>query len=176
MRLRLCILAWMAMITAALVLPAHGADIAKIGVVDFQRILSESEAGKDIQARIQAKGQGMQGDLQNLKKEIESLEEDLSQRSSVLSKEKRGEMQRELNIKQYDLKSKLQDYKTQIRELESKLMKKMQEQVLSLAEKIGEEEGYLLIIEKSAAVYAPSSIDITDKLIQKYNASYSGLQ
>lgn len=176
MRLRLCILAWMAMVTAAIVVPAHGADIAKIGVVDFQRILKESEAGKDIHAKIQAEGQGMKKDVQKLQKEIKSLEQDLSQRASVLSQEKRAEMQRELKIKEYDLNSMLKEYKSDIRKLESELMQKLQDKVLSLAKEIGEKEGYLLIIEKSAAVYAPSSIDITDRLIQKYNASYSGSQ
>ena len=35
--------------------------------------------------------------------------------------------------------------------------------------KIGKKEGYLLIIEKSAAIYYPTTIDMTDMLIEKYN-------
>ncbi|MFP4226869.1 MAG: OmpH family outer membrane protein [Desulfobacterales bacterium] len=53
------------------------------------------------------------------------------------------------------------------------MLEKLQTEIFSLAEEIGKEEGYLLIIEKSAAIYHPDSIDITDRLIEKYNTIYS---
>jgi len=172
MRSSLSIFVCLAVITA-LSIPAYGADIAKIGVVDFQRILTESEAGQKIQARLQAKGQEMESDLRSIGSEIESLAEDLKQRSTVISKEKREQMQREMDIKKYDLQSKQKAYRSDLRELENEMLGKLQSEVFSLAEKIGKKEGYLLIIDKSAAVYYPSSIDITDKLIEQYNAASS---
>jgi len=153
--------------------PAFAADIAKIGVVDFQRILTESEAGKDIQAQLQKKGREMETDIRELGNEIETLREKLNQESMVMSRKKREEKQRELDIKKYDFQSKQKQYQSQLRELENKLLEKLQTEVFSLAEKIGKKEGYLLIIEKSAAIYYPSSIDITDRLIERYNESYS---
>jgi outer membrane protein len=160
-------------IAAALVVPAYGADIAKIGIVDFQRILTESEAGKDIQAQLQKKGREMETDIRELGTEIETLQEQLNRESMVMSRKKREEKQRELDIKKYDFQSKQKKYQSELRELESKLLEKLQTEIFSLAEEIGKEEGYLLIIEKSAAIYYPNSIDITDKLIEKYNATYS---
>jgi len=153
--------------------PAFAADIAKIGVVDFQRILTESEAGKDIQAQLQKKGREMETDIRELGNEIETLREKLNQETMVMSRKKREEKQRELDIKKYDFQSKQKQYQSQLRELENKLLEKLQTEVFSLAEKIGKKEGYLLIIEKSAAIYYPSSIDITDRLIERYNESYS---
>jgi len=153
--------------------PAFAADIAKIGVVDFQRILTESEAGKDIQAQLQKKGREMETDIRELGNEIETLREKLNQETMVMSRKKREEKQRELDIKKYDFQSKQKQYQSQLRELENKLLEKLQTEVFSLAEKIGKKEGYLLIIEKSAAIYYPNSIDITDRLIERYNESYS---
>ena len=172
MRAIVCVLACMA-IMAMFACPAFAADIAKIGVVDFQRILTESEAGKDIQAQLQKKGREMETDIRELGNEIETLREKLNQESMVMSRKKREEKQRELDIKKYDFQSKQKQYQSQLRELENKLLEKLQTEVFSLAEKIGKKEGYLLIIEKSAAIYYPSSIDITDRLIERYNESYS---
>ena len=160
-------------VLAAFAFPVYGADIAKIGIVDFQRILSESEAGQQVQSKLQAKGREMETDLRALGKEIQELEEDLKQRATVISKEKREELQREMDIKKYDLKSKQKKYQSELRQLESKMLEKLQQEIFSLAEEIGKKQGYLLIIEKSAAVYYPESIDITDKVIEKYNASAS---
>jgi len=172
MRAIVCVLACMATM-AMFACPAFAADIAKIGVVDFQRILTESEAGKDIQAQLQKKGREMETDIRELGNEIETLREKLNQESMVMSRKKREEKQRELDIKKYDFQSKQKQYQSQLRELENKLLEKLQTEVFSLAEKIGKKEGYLLIIEKSAAIYYPNSIDITDRLIERYNESYS---
>ena len=127
---------------AACAVPAYGADIAKIGIVDFQRILSESEAGKDIQAELQKKGRKMETDIRALGTEIEELREQLNRESMVMSRKKREEKQRELDIKKYDFQSKQKKYQSELRELESKLLEKLQTEIFSLAEEIGKEEGY----------------------------------
>jgi Skp family chaperone for outer membrane proteins len=41
----------------------------------------------------------------------------------------------------------------------------------SIVEELGKKEGYLLIVTSQAVLYAPSTIDITDQLIQLYNTS-----
>lgn len=172
MRSSLTVFACIAII-AGMACPALGADVAKIGIVDFQRILTESEAGKDIQAQLQKKGREMESDIRSLGTEIEALREQLDRESMVMSRKKREEKQRELDIKKYDFQSKQKKYQSELRELESKLLEKLQAEIFALAEEIGKQEGYLLIIEKSAAIYHPDSIDITDRLIEKYNATYS---
>ena len=37
-------------------------------------------------------------------------------------------------------------------------------------QEIGKKEGFLLIISNAVVLYSPTSIDITDQLIQAYNA------
>jgi outer membrane protein len=133
------------------VLPSYAADVAKIGIVDFQRVLTESESGKSVQGQIQAKGREMEKSLIELGKEIESLSEQISRESMVMSKEKREEKQREIEIKKYDFQSMQKKFQMEFRELEAAEVEKLKDQIFALAEKIGKKEGYLLIIEKSAA-------------------------
>ncbi|MBW2259706.1 MAG: OmpH family outer membrane protein, partial [Deltaproteobacteria bacterium] len=44
--------------------------------------------------------------------------------------------------------------------------------VFEIVEKIGKREGYTLILDRRVGgiVYAPTAIDITDKVIKEYNA------
>ena len=154
--------------------PAYGADVAKIGIVDFQKVLTESEAGKKVQAEIQKKGRKMESDLKELGEEIESLNKQLQRDSMVMSKDKRQKKQRELEIKKYDFQSMQKKYQSQFREMENKLVGKLQEEIFDIAETIGKREGYLLIIEKSAAIYYPGTIDITDQVIKAYNEKQDG--
>ncbi len=164
---------WMIMIMAAVVaMPAYGADIAKIGVVDFQKILTESEAGKAVQEKIQKRGREMETSLKDIGSQIEALNDQLSREAMVMSKEKRDEKQRELEIKKYDFQSMQKKFQAEFRDMEGQMIDKLQKEILALAEQIGKKEGYLLIIEKSAVVYYPSTIDLTDQLIEQYNASH----
>ena len=151
------------------VLPAYAADVAKIGIVDFQRVLTESESGKSVQEKLQKKGREMETHLTELGKEIEALSEQMSREAMVMSKEKREEKQRELEIKKYDFQSLQKKYQVEFRDVESAEVEKLKNEIFDLAEKIGKKEGYLLIIEKSAAIYYPTTIDMTDLLIEKYN-------
>jgi outer membrane protein len=151
------------------VLPVHAADVAKIGVVDFQKVLTESESGKSVQTEMQTKGREMEKSLRELGEEIENLTDQISREAMVMSKEKREEKQRELEIKKYDFQSLQKKYQTKFRELEAENISKLQDEILDVTEKIGKEGGFLLIIEKSAAIYYPDSIDITDRVIEKYN-------
>ncbi len=153
---------------------ASAADVAKIGVVDFQQVIQESEAGKQVQKRIQKQGRQMESELQELGGQIEDLQKQLSRDSMVMSKEKRQEKQREMEIKRYDFQSKKKEYENEFRQMQSELVGKMQEEILAIAEEIGKKEGYLLIVEKNAAVYYPDSIEITDKVIKAYNQQFDG--
>lgn len=151
------------------VLPAHAADVAKIGVVDFQKVLTQSEPGKKVQTEMQVKGRDMEKSLRELGAEIESLTEQITREAMVMSKENREEKQRDLEIKKYDFQSLQKKYQTTFRELETTMIEKLQKEIFDVTEKIGKEGGYLLIIEKSAAIYYPNVIDISDKVIEKYN-------
>lgn len=150
---------------------AVAADAGKIGVVDFQKVLTESETGKKVQAEMQEKGKGMEAKLMAAGKEIETLAEQMGREAMVMSKEKREEKQRELEIKKYDFQSLQKKYQMEFREMEGVQIEKIRKEIFDMAAKIGEKDGYVLIIEKSAVIYYPKAVDITQQLIEQYDAA-----
>ena len=67
---------WIWITALAILMPAasaFSADVAKIGVIDSQRILMESDAGKEVQAKINAAGKEMEAKLKELGGQIEEL-------------------------------------------------------------------------------------------------------
>ena len=151
---------------------AFAADTTKIGVVDFQKVLETSNIGKTAQNEINNKGKQMEADLKTRGSEIEELEKKLDRESLVMSKDVREEKQRDLRIKIGDFKSLQQQYTGDFRTLENKIIGKIQKEVVEVVQSIGKKEGYTLIVEKrtGGVVYAPTTIDITDQVIQAYNA------
>ena len=150
---------------------SHGADVAMIGVVDFQRILEVSSPGKSAQAEIKSQGEKMETELKKKGSELEELKKRLEREVLVMSKEMSEEKEREFRIKINDFKSLEKKYKSEFKELNDRLVNRIKKDVFELIEEFGKKEGYLLIIEKNEAgvMYSPTTIDITDKLIPLYN-------
>ena len=158
-----------------LVASSYGADVAKIGVVDFQRILETSSAGKMAMAEISKRGAKMEADLKRKGEEIEKLRKKLEREALVMSKEMREEKEREVRININDFKSLQKKYMADFKQYEKRLVNRIQKEILEIVAKIGKKEGFLLILEKreGGVLYSPNTIDITDKLIQQYNAGFA---
>lgn len=150
-------------------IPSFAADVAKIGVVDVQKVLLTSSVGKMAKAQINKKAREMESILNDKKDEIQKLKENLDREGMVISKEKREEREREIRIRINDIKELKKKYENDLKVVEGKVVKRIQVDVAKLVKEIGQKEGFLLIISNAVILYSPSSIDITDKLIQAYN-------
>ena len=159
-------------LTFVFVFSSNAADVAKIGVVDFQRIFKNSTAGKAALTELTQQGKKMQAELEKKKSEIEEIQKTIERQAAVISKAARAEKKRELQIKIYDFKNLEQKYRSEIKKNERKKVISIQKEALKIAQDIGKKEGYLIILDKSVAVYVPKTLDLTDKVIQEYNAGY----
>ncbi len=164
---------WMMVaLLTALMLPgaAFCADVAKIGVVEFQRFFDNSDAGKLIKAQITEKGKTMEADLKKQGAEIEELKKRLEREALVMSKDMREEKEREFRIKVNDIKVLQKKYEAELQGLQKQLMGELQKETTEIIEDIGKSGGYLLIMDNRGVLYAPSGIDITDEVIKRHNA------
>jgi outer membrane protein len=155
---------------------ANGADVAKIGFVDFQRVLDVSSAGKAARAEITRRGKTMEQNLKKKGNEIQERKRKLEQEALVMKENVREQKEREIRIAVNDLKALQKKYIDDFKTFENSLVKRIQEETLALVKEIGKKEGYLMIVEKreSGILYAPQTIDVTDRIIRKYNSQFAG--
>ena len=151
----------------------HAADVAKIAIVNMQRVLSTSDPGKAAQAEIKTQRDKMLKDLQEKGAEIDALGKQFERESMVMSKEKREEKEREYRIRINDFKSLEKRYNAESQELQKKLLNDIVKEVFALVEQIGKNEGYLLIVRSETVMYSPKTNDITDKVIKQLNDKYA---
>ena len=150
-----------------------GAEVAKIGIIDFQRIIDTSNAGKRSAAEIKSQGKKMEQILKEKEAEVEELKKNLEQKALVMNQEAREEKERALRIKANDLNSLKKRYLDTLKEMNLKLSNRIKTAVFEIVEEMGKRGGYLLILEKrvGGVIYAPGAIDMTDKVIEEYNAA-----
>lgn len=151
------------------VLSSHAADVAKIGVVDLQRLLMTSDAGKAAQYELKKKGTAMEVDIKQKGGELEDLKNRFEREALVMNRDNRMEKEREYRIKVNDFKTLKQKYMAELKDLETQLVSHIRKDIIIVIEELGKKEGYLLIVDKAVAHYSPKAIEITDTLIQLYN-------
>ena len=138
------------------------ANVAKIGVIDLQKILATSTSGKAIQAQLKSQKDKMESDLKKKGSEIEKISKRLERESMVMSKEMREEKEREQRIKINDFKTLQKKFRSDLQKIEGQLMNQLQKDIKGIVDAIGKKKGYLLIINKYNVIYSPDSIDITN--------------
>lgn len=147
----------------------YAADVAKIGVIDLQRVLMVSKPGKAAQTDLKKQGEEIEGDFKKKEGEIMEIKQRLEREAMVMSRDMREEKEREYRIKIDDFKVLQKRRITELKELEGRLVQKIREDLMDIIAREGKKEGYLLIIDKAVAYYYPTTIDITDKIIQVYD-------
>jgi outer membrane protein len=161
---------WLSVI--GLVPAAYSADSVKIGIIDFEKIMQESSAGKMNQKALNTKGTELKNKLEKEKQRLDEVGRSFEKEALVLSDEKKREREREFRNQVEDFKIMQQDYANELKNMEIKMINDMQKAVYDIANELGKKEKYTLIIEKKNAgvIYVPDQVDLTDIVIKKYNA------
>ena len=143
-----------------------------VGFVDMQRALNESATGKAALERLKALMEGKQMELQKEKELIEQKKDELDKQGLLLNETTRREREDDIRRMERNHTRKFSDTKEELGREEAKYTAGIRTDLLKIIEELGKEEGYTLILEKqfSAILYAPDSIDLTDKVIKRYDA------
>jgi outer membrane protein len=148
------------------------AQEAKLGYVDLQRALNEVEEGAAAKKALKKEFDDKQKQLDAKQNELKALKDELDQRGSMMKPEVKQE-------KMADLQKKLLETQQTYVQLQQDLSKREQDATGEIFKKMGvilntmgEEQGYTLIVEKSAVLYAKSALDLTNELIRRYNDAY----
>lgn len=150
---------------------ALGADPNRIGFVDIQKFQKNSKAFHATSMEIRKKFEDLEKKLSEEKREYERLEEEFKKQSMMLSLDAQEDKKRELDRKKRYIKYLADDYTQEMKSIEMEEKMKIVREIGKIVKKIGKEEGYALIVEKSAVgiIYANPAVDLTDRVVEAYD-------
>jgi len=148
----------------------HAADVARIGVIDVQKIVATTNIGKAARAELEKIKDQFETDLKEKKSAINNLKRQLEREAMLLSKKTLEEKNRKYRIMINDFKTLQKKYRVEFQQHVARLNHRIEKKVMALAEDIGRKKGYLLIIERRRAgvLYSLDKVDITDEIIMKF--------
>ena len=155
-----------------LAVPARAAAQLKIGYVDLQRALNESEAGKSAKERFKVQVDRLQVDLKKKKDQLDSLKEQLEKKSSVMKEEEARNLQKDYEKRLRDFERSYKDSQGELQQKDNELTVELLKELQGVIEEFGKEGGYSIILEQSSSsvLYGSPELDVTEQIIARYNA------
>lgn len=144
---------------------------SRIAVIDVQRVLAGSEAGKAAYENLQAQQKQHVDRLKAMEDEIKRLEADFQQKRLSLAEDKIQELQKEIADKKLTLQRSAQDAERDLTAQRDRTLQALEKQIMPIIDEIGKEMGFALIFNKLEAglVFASDAVDITDIVVKRVN-------
>jgi outer membrane protein len=165
---------WVAGLLLALIAAAvPAAAQTKVAVIDVQRVVTESDPGKESLQKLRALQDEKITEGRNLQQELEALKDQFNKQKFTLSDDKLEEMNSEIEDKTIAMQRFEDDAKRSLEDARRTALGRLEEQIMPIINTIGKERGFTLIFNKfqSGLVYADETVDITDDVIRRFNTA-----
>jgi outer membrane protein len=144
---------------------------ARVAVVDVQKVLTQSVAGKAAYEKLKKMQDDRVSKAKGMDEEMKKLETDLNTKRISLAEDKLAEMAKQLSDKKIAMQRYAQDADREIGEARDRELQALQVKIEPVIDAIGKEMGLALIFNKfeSGLVYASEAVEITDTVIKRFN-------
>ena len=144
----------------------------EIGVINSAKVMQTSAEGKKAMFTLKQKEQQINDELTKIDNETKELELKLSSQKLVLSIEAQQQMEYDLEQLRTKKTRAEEDYTKEYKQLEFSLVTKIRSAVFPIIESVAKEKKFRLVLDLSVTgvAYVDPVIDITDEVIQRYDA------
>lgn len=155
-------------------IPLNG---VRIGVVDPQKVLEETDAGKRAKDSLTNFMKNRQSLIELEEKELKRMEEDIVKQASILSASARREREEQFRRRAIEFQQKANELNREIQEKQKEVLEAFREKVERVVAKVAQQMGLLVVMEKGRGgptVYHDTALDISTQVIEEFNRSVPG--
>jgi len=150
---------------------------SNIGVVDLQRVLLDTEAGKRARDVLSNFMKNRQAVVELEEKELKRMEEDLVKQASVLSGSGRKDREDLLRRRVAEFQQRANEMNREVQEKQKEVLEGFRERAERVVSKVAQQLGLLVVMEKGKGgptVYSDAALDISTKVIEEFNKEKNG--
>jgi outer membrane protein len=147
----------------------------KIGVIDIQQaIMNTNEGARDFEA-LQKKFEPKRNELSGLNTEIENLKKQLSTQGDKMNEDARATLVKSIETKQKSLQRSGEDAQNEFQQQQSEIAQRILQKMAPVIDKYAKSNGYGLLLDASnpwpqgPLLWANASVDLTKTIIDAYN-------
>jgi outer membrane protein len=159
-------------LVAMLFLPLTSrSQTAGIGYVDIQRVMLESDKGKEAKKALTEEADKLKKTLDGKQEELQKMKDTIEKQSATITPDARAEKEKQYQAKLKDYQRIYQDYQAELQQKDQEFTQRILKEVEEIIRNLGEKEKYTFIFEKNQAgiLFATPAVDVTPKVITLYN-------
>jgi outer membrane protein len=142
----------------------------KIGVVDVQQVLNQSQRGVALKQKLDQELAGRQKEFQGKEQDIVKLQAEFEKQSPVLSEQAKREKSEALQRRIRDVRRMAEDaqrdFEKRLRETEMETTR----EIFIVIQEYGKDQGYSLVFERNSIVYSSGAVDLTAEIVKRFDA------
>ena len=148
---------------------ASAADSIKIGYVDMQKLIDQSDEAKKVRSTLESMKASKEKELEKMVTTAKKLEEDLKKQINILSDDAKKTKVDELEKMDRDIRRFVSDSEAELAKKQREMENSILTELVGIIQKLGQEGDYTLILPATVILYSSKGIDITDTVLKKYN-------
>ena len=155
---------------SSFILTSNASDV-KLGYVDLNRALNESNAGMNASKELADIVKSKQKLIAEKEERLNNLKNEITSQTAVLSSDALKKKQEEHDELVKSYQRMVQDSKEEVQKKQSGFMKDIIISIRQIITDYGKSEGYTAIFERieSGLLYMAETTDLTDMIINKFN-------
>ncbi|MGE5169753.1 MAG: OmpH family outer membrane protein [Rudaea sp.] len=145
------------------------AEDYKIGVLNVERVLQQSNAAKAAHDRLEQEFKGRNDDIVKKEQDVRATAQQLENDRPTLSADEFASRQRALDLRTRDVQRLRQQFAEDLRARQFEELDKLKERLDKVLTRFAQERHYDLILQDAA--YVGRSVDITDDVLKALEAT-----
>ncbi len=142
----------------------------KVGLIDIQRAITESAQGKKAREKFQAQYKKVEADMIRQKQDVEKMKADMDKKGALLKDDDRRKLEADFQKKFLAYQRDMRDYQEELQQKEREMTADILKELEGVVSELGKAEKFTLILERSQLLYSDQGLDVTNKVIELYNA------
>jgi len=152
--------------------PVLAADSVKIGYVDVRAVVLESKSGQQHKVEMEKFVKDKQAALKKEEDKLKTLQQTLEKEILTLTEAQKQDKQRGFQEKVQAFQKSAQDAEREVRQKDTEYTNKALEDVRKVITEVAKDEKVGLVLGKTemSVLYAEDGMDLTAKVIKKYDS------
>ncbi len=144
----------------------------RLAVVDMQRAILETEQGRHAKNSLKTVFEAHQEELNAVQERLKRQKSDIEKQQRLIAPAALQKRMADYQEQVVNLQKVYLQYQQELAQREAELTKQILVNLQGVVRQIGTAEGYTAVFDQSGVVWAPTHIDLTDRVIAEYNRQF----
>lgn len=148
----------------------------KVAVVDVEKILNDSKAGKSIQEQLNTRRESFQKEFSARENNLVNVEKTLIEQKKSMAAEEFEKKRKEFEKQFLETRNLFQKRRNSLDKGLGDVLTQLRKNIIQVTAEVADEENYQMVLTRDSVVIVQKEMDITQKVLDRLNKKVSDIK